>query len=118
LKSALKVLNSSVVIVGRIKRHSDYHHVREANFSWHNRNKTKKDFCELCGDSHDLVLHHIVPISWGGAFFAPDDVITVCKNHHSILHKRIKKVLNKDLLIQYLSPYANEIIKKSKSTII
>jgi len=117
LKMAIKVIGSKTKFIGRVRMYTDYQHLKRANISYHNRHNTKRDKCEMCDTTDNLYLHHIVPVSWGGVEFAPDMVMTVCKKHHIILHQRLRKVLTKELLIQYLSPYSREIITRAKSTI-
>jgi len=116
-KTSLKILDSSSRVIGRKRKYNDYYHVRFANLTYQ-KNHFKKDCCEICESKEELHLHHIVPVSWGGALFAPDDVITVCESCHREIHKRLRKVLNKDLLIRFLSPYSEEIIRKAKSVVL
>lgn len=39
-----------------------------------------------CPESGDLVVHHVDPIEAGGAPFELDNLLTICRSHHSMLH--------------------------------
>jgi hypothetical protein len=47
----------------------------------------KLDFCCVCGVTEDLQQHHIVPvIISGNSRKKNDETITVCSQHHKIIH--------------------------------
>ncbi len=115
LKTSLKMLGYTGKVIGRMKRFSDYRHIERASIQ--RQYKYKDNECWECGSKEDLHIHHIVPQKWGGSIFAPDEVLTLCSKCHRKHHKEINKILTKDLLIAYLSPYRNEICKKARSII-
>ncbi len=49
-----------------------------------------KDCCEICGahTPYTLEIHHIVSVEHGGHGY-PSNLIAVCSNCHSIIHKFI-----------------------------
>lgn len=68
----------------------------------------KKDCCYLCGVNNNLVLHHIMPISWGGKS-TKENCVTLCGECHRRAHKSLRKVLNTNRLIKYLAPHKSKI---------
>lgn len=53
--------------------------------------------CEICGwDETSRDLHHIVEVSNGGKSI-PDNLISVCPNHHRMIHKNL---ISKDTLLK------------------
>jgi len=38
--------------------------------------------CQACGKPEDLHVHHIHPISAGGARFDTNNLVTLCNTHH------------------------------------
>jgi len=108
-KVSMRILGWKGKIVGRHKKYNDYLHVRNANIGKHNREGTKKTFCEICKAKNDLRLHHVVPASWGGAFFFPDLVVTLCEKCHREIHAKLTKRLTRELKIGYFSPHMDEI---------
>ncbi|MDP1850553.1 MAG: HNH endonuclease signature motif containing protein [Solirubrobacteraceae bacterium] len=118
MKNALKSLNSKSRIIGRKRKFSDYAHKRAANIGWNQRHEIRKNKCELCDSTENLHLHHIVPVSWGGAEYFPNEVITLCNNCHLSVHARLAKLLNNEYFIQLISPHVNEIYKKCRSVLL
>ena len=117
-KTSLKNLGFVGKIVGRNKTYDDYRHIRNANTAKNIREGAKGDKCELCGSVDELHLHHVIPCAWGGIEIAPNEVMTLCKNCHLKIHRRLKSVLNRELLIQYLRPNYSEIRKLVMSVMI
>ena len=117
-KTSLGGLGFVGKIIGRNKTHNDYKHIRNASISQSTRSKVRGNKCELCGSADELHLHHIVPVSWGGMEIAPNEVMTLCKDCHLRIHRRLKSILNKDLLMQYLRPNYSEIKKLAMSVMI
>lgn len=38
--------------------------------------------CRKCGAAGRLEVHHVEPIKYGGALFAPDNLLTMCRTCH------------------------------------
>ena len=43
--------------------------------------------CRSCKKPGKLEVHHIIPIEKGGPLFAPDNLLTLCRNCHIELHR-------------------------------
>lgn len=98
------------MIVGRHRRKKPTWQLnRLANVSYHIRHKTKDEKCSECGATENLHLHHVVPASWGGVEIDPNNVVTLCGPCHMEAHKKLKQVLNRGRLIEYLRPHYDEI---------
>jgi 5-methylcytosine-specific restriction endonuclease McrA len=39
--------------------------------------------CRECGTSQELAVHHVEPVSEGGAFWDLDNLVTLCITHHN-----------------------------------
>ncbi len=50
----------------------------------------KPRFCAICGTKENLRLHHIVPVDHGGTN-SPYNLIYLCHDCHSVLHREIYK---------------------------
>lgn len=76
------------------------------------KNKLLKKYtcCELCGDTRNLEVHHIIPLSVGGPDIE-DNMIVVCYKCHALLTP--KSVLTK-LGIQRVKDNNQKIIKQVK----
>lgn len=109
LKISLRIAGYEGKFIGRIhKNNSGYVSFRRREHEKGRRWRLRKDVCELCGNTNNLTLHHIVPLSWGG-ISSEDNVITLCETCHRKVHKELAKYLNRELLLKYLLPYSEEI---------
>ena len=112
LKISLKLAGYKGNFIGRIKTPS----YDENNYIQHRsrvdgnayRWRLKKDICTFCDENEDLILHHIVPVAWGG-ISSDENCITICPKHHRMIHKELKKSLNRMKLLEYIKPYQDEI---------
>ena len=75
-----------------------------AGFRW----RLRREVCDYCDETKTLVLHHIVPTSWGGVTSA-ENCLTVCKHHHPEIHQELRKHLNRMRLLEYIKPHQDEI---------
>ena len=65
---------------GREKRREEYYKNKEiCLIRKHDRERIKKDRCNLCGSTFNLELHHIS--------YIPSKVIILCRNCHNTFHK-------------------------------
>lgn len=109
LRIALRLLGYKGNFVGRIhKNGGTYESIRKREHEAARRYGLKKSFCEMCGKTENLRLHHIVPLSWGG-LSSEENCITLCETCHRLVHKRLSKSLNRERLLGYLAPHAEEI---------
>jgi 5-methylcytosine-specific restriction endonuclease McrA len=113
-REAICVLRTALRLLGykgklnRIHLYDDYNHKRNRQITSGYRWRIRKDECELCGGTEELVLHHIVPLSWGG-ITSQENCITLCKKCHLLVHKKLKSHLNRGLLVKYLEPHKDDI---------
>ena len=58
--------------------------------------KRDKNECQNCGSKDSLVVHHVVPVAWGGREFKESNCITLCHRCHMAAHSNtnaLKKAL-------------------------
>lgn len=117
LRIALRLLGYKGHFVGRIHvNQTDYNSIRQRELSTGLRWRLRNDTCDKCGSSNDLRLHHLVPIAWGG-LTSKENCVTLCKECHKEAHRELAKLLNRNLLLEYLEPHKEEIYKKAMSSI-
>ena len=117
IKRALRDLGYKGKIIGRIHRNGmSYVQIRKREHRAGQRYRLRKNTCDRCGDIERLVLHHIVPVSWGGKS-TPENCITLCKDCHEKTHKKLTKYLNRSKLLEYLKPHYEEIEKLAKQSV-
>lgn len=56
--------------------------------------KRADNLCERCGRAGRLEVHHITPVSKGGAMYHPDNVIVICRACHFDEHRNDKPAQN------------------------
>lgn len=61
--------------------------VKASQAEWDRLREEKLDGCRICGTSHGLQLHHIVPRSQGGGDVAPN-LVCVCWVCHTHIENR------------------------------
>ncbi len=111
LKIGLGILGYEGNFIGRIhKNNMDYAALRKREHEAGRRYSLRKEKCELCGSTIELRLHHIVPLSWGG-LSTDDNCITLCKDCHLKTHRILSRNLSRSLLLKYLRPHQEEIIR-------
>lgn len=95
---------------GRIYKYTSYNYrtLRQRQVQSAIRWGIKKDVCYYCGSNDKLIVHHIVPVSWGGKS-NDDNCLTLCEKCHREIHSKLKNYLNRSLLIQYLNGHEDEI---------
>lgn len=109
LRIALRLLGFKGNFVGRIHKNGEtYLAIRRREHGTAKRYGLKKTSCDICGGSKSLMIHHIVPLSWGG-ISSEENCITLCETCHRAAHERLSKVLNRERLLSYLSPHSEEI---------
>jgi 5-methylcytosine-specific restriction endonuclease McrA len=109
LKLSLRLVGYKGNFIGRIHRNDpSYAYIRHRNVAQGKRWHLRKDKCELCPDDGNLILHHIVPLSWGG-ITSPENCITLCDSCHQKTHFILREFLNREQLLKYLTPYQTEI---------
>ena len=117
LKISLRIAGYKGKFVGRIhKNNNSYLSVRRREHENGRRWRLRKDVCEICGSTSNLMLHHIVPLSWGG-ISSKDNVITLCETCHMEVHKNLREHLNRELLLKYLLPHREEIESFARASI-
>lgn len=114
LRTALEVLGyDRKMVIGRIHNNkTDYHSIRRREHENGRKWRLKKESCDKCGATTKLVLHHIVPISWGG-ISSDENCITLCESCHREIHRKLALTLNRSKLLQYLEPYKEEIYNEA-----
>ena len=118
LRTTLKLLGYKGKIIGRIHENKqDYFSYRKRENQTARRTKLAKDHCELCGEENDLFMHHIFPLSLGGTT-SDENVITLCNACHRKVHKKLSKLIGREKIIELLSPYADELNKLARTTVI
>ena len=118
LRLALILLGYKGNFVGRIHKNGEtYLAIRRREHEAAKRYRLKKSYCEKCGSTEPLFLHHIIPLSWGGKS-SEENCITLCETCHRAVHKRLAKHLNRGRLLGYLSPYSNEIETLARQSLL
>ena len=116
LRTTLRLLGYKGKFVGRMHKNAmTYTQIRKHEHEAVKRYKLRNDVCDKCGSKEDLYLHHIMPISWGGNSI-PENCITLCKDCHEKVHKKLSQKLNRALLLKYLEPHHEEIENIAKQS--
>lgn len=117
LKIALKIIGYKGKFIGRIHKNiQTYLAQRRRENETARRWRLKEDYCEKCGITEALQVHHIVPLSWGGVS-SEENCITLCKKCHQEAHKKLGVYLNRMKLLQYLEPHKDEIYSLAQLSI-
>jgi hypothetical protein len=117
LRTALRFLGYKGNFIGRIHKNGEtYVQIRRREQGTAKRHGLKNTSCDMCGSSETLMIHHIVPLSWGGVS-SEENCITLCKTCHLAVHKRIAKLLNRERLLIYLAPHSEEIESLARQSI-
>jgi 5-methylcytosine-specific restriction endonuclease McrA len=109
LKTSLRILGYKGKFIGRthVNRATYFNYRRRENAAarrWGFRNSS----CDNCGNTENLRLHHIVPLSWGGKS-TQENCTTLCEKCHRKVHKKLSLVLSRERLLKYLEPHYEEI---------
>ena len=72
----------------RIEKYDNLFCGRGCKDAHHSEKSLQRDShqCQECGDSDELHVHHIEPVSKGGAKFETENLITPCPKHHRERH--------------------------------
>jgi 5-methylcytosine-specific restriction endonuclease McrA len=118
LRTALKILGYDGGYIGRVHENNvSYPAIRNREHSKATRYRLKKDTCDFCKSAESLILHHIIPLSWGGKS-NEDNCLTLCEKCHKEVHLKLKQNLNRGLLLRYLEPHKEEIKKFALLSIV
>lgn len=116
LKKSMRILGYKGKFIGRIHLYDDYLHIRTREHATGHRWRLRKDNCDLCGGNKDLKLHHIIPLSWGGAT-TDGNCLTLCEACHRKVHRNLSKLLGRNRLLEYLVPHRSEISQLAKKSL-
>jgi hypothetical protein len=109
LKISLKIAGYKGNFIGRYGiDKNDYSKYKYAQTTLGYRWRLRRDVCDYCDETSGLILHHIVPTSWGG-ITSDENCITVCHSHHKAIHRELKKHLNRMRILEYIRPHQEEI---------
>lgn len=61
--------------------------------------EARKSFCQVCGRTYGLHVHHIIPRSRGGGD-TPDNLVTLCYECHDKAHQGVLKVDQLKLIVK------------------
>jgi hypothetical protein len=113
LKKTLRILGYKGEFIGRIHLYDDYEHIRTREHASGHHWRLRKDNCDICGGNKDLKLHHIIPLSWGGAT-TDSNCLTLYEVCHRKILRNLCKLLGRSRLLEYLAPHWSEIAKLAK----
>ena len=84
-----RIINSYNLILEKRKKEPRHYEQRK---DFMNKKRSgqliRKEQCEICGNSDNLVLHHIVPIMFGGEN-DENNLMTLCKLCHYKVHNQV-----------------------------
>ena len=118
LRIALRLLGYKGNFIGRIHKNGmTYDQQRKREHSTGRRYGLRNQSCDKCGNTSDLRLHHITPVSWGGKTTL-ENCITLCEGCHRKVHKKLVQLLTRQKLLEYLAPHYEEIETLAKQSIL
>lgn len=101
----------------RIKANSKAHYTGNTNQTYNHKAKAQcvldAGRCEICGDTDNLLGHHIIPIGYEGSTDEQDNLMCLCSSCHQSLHSYIRDCDS----VQEILRVTMEVLKGIKPTI-
>ena len=118
LKRSLRDVGYKGKFIGRISSDNNDNYVKfkNAQKTSGRRWRLRREVCDFCKENEGLILHHIVPTSWGGVT-SDENCITVCDDHHKAIHQELGKLLNRMRFLEYIKPHQDEINQLAQKSI-
>ena len=117
LKLSLKIAGYKGNFIGRVGvDKNDYKKFKYAQTALGYRWRLRREVCDYCDETENLILHHVVPTSWGGVT-SDENCITVCDDHHQVIHQKLRKHLNRMRLLEYIKPHQDEIVRLAQQSL-